>query len=63
MHAGIVGEVNEGSNGEKEYHIWTRKKLEIGYHDNQVSASVLHALDAFKGPSHVHVHVHMHVNT
>ena len=35
MLIGVVGEVGDGDGG-KEYFIWTRKKLEIGYNGNQV---------------------------
>ena len=31
--AGIVGEIDE--NGE-DYHMWTHKKLDIGYRENQI---------------------------
>ena len=34
--SGIVGEVDQG----KDYYIWTHKKFEIGYNENQVSTFV-----------------------
>ena len=38
LYVGIVGEIGDTSTGH-DYYIWTRKKLEIGYHGNQVSAT------------------------
>lgn len=34
---GIVGEVEDGDNGENEYYLWTHKKLDIGYNGDKVS--------------------------
>jgi transmembrane 9 superfamily protein 3 len=33
MVTGIVGEIDEGGDG---YYVWTHKKLDMGYHDNQI---------------------------
>lgn len=33
---GIVGEVEEGDRSEREFYIWTHKKLDIGYRGNQI---------------------------
>ena len=42
--SGIVGEVDQG----KDYYIWTHKKFEIGYNENQVNTfNVLHTNAVF----------------
>ena len=33
---GIVGEVEDGDDGESEYYLWTHKKLDIGYNGDKV---------------------------
>ena len=48
---GIVGDVQKNKEGEEEYFIWTHKKLEFGYNDNQVNGIMqkesLHGLVLF----------------
>ena len=33
---GIVGDVEEGDDGQKQYYVWTHKKLNIGYNGDQI---------------------------
>ena len=40
VFSGIVGEVEEGDRSEREFYIWTHKKLDIGYRGNQVCVCV-----------------------
>lgn len=39
---GIVGEVEDAEDGEKDYYLWTHKKLDIGYNDDKVSLCEVH---------------------
>ena len=38
--SGIVGEVEEGEGSEREFYIWTHKKLDVGYRGDQVRVCV-----------------------
>ena len=40
MATGIVGEVEDAEDGEKDYYLWTHKKLDIGYNGDKVSVCV-----------------------
>ena len=40
---GIVGEVEDAEDGEKDYYLWTHKKLDIGYNGDKVSVCEAHA--------------------
>ena len=39
---GIVGEVEDAEDGEKDYYLWTHKKLDIGYNGDKVSVCEAH---------------------
>ena len=37
-----MGEVEDAEDGEKDYYLWTHKKLDIGYNGDKVSVCEAH---------------------
>ena len=37
-----MGEVEDAEDGEKDYYLWTHKKLDIGYNTDKVSVCEVH---------------------